>query len=164
MRKSAFINISNIIPHGIKHTLLCATLFILYSSTPIWAQEAFNGYLYNDDHHIYMRISLEKEDVIAPGHELYGEIPGYLAREGNAFYWLITSAEVVNGKKATLSMINDYGTEDLKATLTMKNDSTFTLTQGSGSTIKVPEDGKWKKLPKNIDLIKRTPKKKGLRK
>ena len=56
--------------------------------------------------------------------------------------------------KATLSLINDYGSEDLTATLTMKNDSTFTLRQDDGSTLKVPDKGKWMKLPKELELKK----------
>ena len=53
----------------------------------------------------------------------------------------------IKGKKASLQMVNDYGSEDLEATLTRQNDSIYVLRQGKGSTIKVPADGKWQKLP-----------------
>jgi hypothetical protein len=49
-------------------------------------------------------------------------------------------------------MINDYGSEDLEATLICQNDSTYVLRQGKGSTIKVPNDGKWQRLPQTITL------------
>lgn len=114
----------------------------------------FKGYLYNAEYNTYMRISLVSQDIVAQGHELYGELPGYLAKVNNTFYWLITSAEMVSEDEASLSIINDYGSEDLKATLRMKDDSTYVLTQGSGSTIKIPDSGKWKKLPKKMTFIK----------
>jgi len=37
----------------------------------------------------------------------------------------------------------------------MKNDSTLVLHQGSGSTIKIPLDGKWKKLPNKLEFIRK---------
>ena len=56
---------------------------------------------------------------------------------------------------ATLQMINDYGSEDLTATLTAENDSVFVLKQIDGSTLKVPNNGKWQKLPKTLELKRR---------
>ena len=47
-------------------------------------------------------------------------------------------------------MINDYGSEDLTATLTVENDSLYVLKQVEGSTLKVPKDGKWQKLPSKL--------------
>ena len=58
-------------------------------------------------------------------------------------------------KKATLQLINDFGSEDLTATLTRKNDSIYVLRQGDGNPIKVPSKGKWQKLPKTIELKRR---------
>jgi hypothetical protein len=49
-------------------------------------------------------------------------------------------------------MINDYGSEDLTATLTVQGDSVFVLKQESGSTLKVPHKGKWQKLPKTMEF------------
>ena len=51
-----------------------------------------------------------------------------------------------------MDLINDYGSEDLTATLTRKNDSIYVLKQESGSTIKVPNKGKWQKLPKTLEF------------
>jgi hypothetical protein len=51
-----------------------------------------------------------------------------------------------------MQMINDFGSEDLTATLERKNDSIYILKQGEGSTIKVPHNGKWRKLPKTLEL------------
>ena len=62
---------------------------------------------------------------------------------------------MTSDKEATLSVVNDYGSEDLTATLVCKDDSTFVLRQGSGSSIKIPRDRKWFKLPKNIEFKRR---------
>ncbi len=52
-------------------------------------------------------------------------------------------------------LINDTGSEDLTATLTVKNDTTYVLRQMKGSTLKVPNKGKWQKLPTEVTFIKR---------
>jgi hypothetical protein len=52
-------------------------------------------------------------------------------------------------------MINDYGSEDLTAILTAKNDSLYELRQVEGSTLKVPKNGKWQKLPKTLEFKRR---------
>ena len=72
----------------------------------------------------------------------------------NSFCWVITSVEV-SGPIAHLSMINDYGSEDLTATLTAASDSLFVLKQVDGSSLKVPKNGKWQKLPKTLELKRR---------
>ena len=106
----------------------------------------FKGFLQNTEYGVYLRINFHQQNVLIPGQEILGELPGYLGKDHNSFCWPIVSAEV-KGKKATLQMINDYGSEDLEATLTRQNDSIFILRQGKGSTIKVPSNGKWQKLP-----------------
>ena len=132
-------------------------LFILLS-TAVWkgyAQQdktAFRAYLYNNEYEVYLRINFYDQDVTIPGQELYGELPGYLGKKNNSFCWVITSCEVQSEKKATLQLINDFGSEDLKATLIRKNDSVYTLRQEQGNAIKVPFKGKWLKLPKTIEL------------
>ena len=99
----------------------------------------------------FLRINFYQENISVPGQELYGKLPGYLSKQHNSFCWLITSAEV-EGNKATLQMINDYGSEDLTATLTAESDSVYILKQIEGSTLKVPNNGKWQKLPKSLEL------------
>ena len=111
----------------------------------------FRAYLYNNEYEVYLKINLYDEDITVPGQELYGQLPGYLGKKNNSFCWVITSAKI-NGETATLSLINDYGSEDLTATLTQQNDSIFILKQVEGSTLKVPKNGKWQKLPKTLEL------------
>ena len=114
-------------------------------------KEPFRAYLINKEYSVYLRINFYQENISVPGQDLYGKLPGYLSKQHNSFCWLITSAQV-DGNKATIQMINDYGSEDLTATLTAENDSIYVLKQIEGSTLKVPNNGKWQKLPKTLEL------------
>ena len=128
---------------------------LLLLPTLIWAQkqgESFRAYLYNNTYNVYLRINFYDQDVTVPGQELYGRLPGYLGKLHNSFCWVITSCDIKSEKKAELQLINDFGSEDLNATLTRENDSIYILKQGAGSTIKVPNNGKWQKLPKIVEL------------
>lgn len=111
----------------------------------------FRAYLFNKEYNVFLKIDFYKQDITVPGQDLYGELPGYLSKRSNTFCWLITSVDV-KGNTATLQMINDYGSEDLTATLTAKSDSIFVLKQIDGGTLKVPNNGKWQKLPKTMEL------------
>ena len=128
---------------------------LLLLPTLIWAQkqgESFRAYLYNNTYNVYLRINFYDQDVTVPGQELYGRLPGYLGKLHNSFCWVITSCDIKSEKKAELQLINDFGSEDLSATLTRENDSIYVLKQGAGSTIKVPNNGKWQKLPKTLEF------------
>jgi hypothetical protein len=128
---------------------------LLLLPTLIWAQkqgESFRAYLYNNTYNVYLRINFYDQDVTVPGQELYGRLPGYLGKLHNSFCWVITSCDIKSEKRAELQLINDFGSEDLNATLTRENDSIYVLKQGAGSTIKVPNNGKWQKLPKTLEF------------
>ena len=131
-----------------------ATFILTLMLSPVFAQESkkpFRAYLINKEYSVYLRIDFYQESISVPGQDLYGKLPGYLSKQHNSFCWLITSAEV-EGNKATLQMINDYGSEDLTATLTAESDSVYVLKQIEGSTLKIPNNGKWQKLPKTLEL------------
>ena len=131
-----------------------ATFVLAIVISPVFAQkskEPFRAYLFNKEYSVYLRINFYDENITVPGQDLYGKLPGYLSKQHNSFCWLITSADV-KGKTATLQMINDYGSEDLTATLTAENDSVYVLRQIDGSTLKVPNNGKWQKLPKTLEF------------
>jgi hypothetical protein len=133
---------------------IIATFILTLMLSPVFAQESkkpFRAYLINKEYSVYLRIDFYQENISVPGQDLYGKLPGYLSKQHNSFCWLITSAEV-EGNKATLQMINDYGSEDLTATLTAESDSVYVLKQIEGSTLKIPNNGKWQKLPKTLEL------------
>lgn len=115
----------------------------------------FAGNFYNDEYDVFIRMDLHGAGIIVPNHEVFGELPGYMGKHRNSFYWLITAGTPSGTDHAKLDMINDYGSEDLKATFKMENDSTFVLMQESGSPLKVPNNGKWQKLPKRLEFKKR---------
>ena len=114
----------------------------------------FRAYLENKEYEVYLRINFYDENINVPGQELYGQLPGYLGKNHNSFCWVITSAKV-SGKTSRIALINDYGSEDLTATLTQKNDSIYILRHEEGSTLKVPKNGKWQKLPKTLEFKRR---------
>ena len=139
-----------------KKLFLFSILFhiALLSASAQQNSKPFHAYLYNNDYEVFMRLDLYGESITVPGQELYGELPGYLGKKHNSFCWLITSSKI-DGEKAELQMINDYGSEDLTATLTLENDSLYVLRQVEGSTLKVPKDGKWQKLPSKLVFKRR---------
>ena len=116
------------------------------------ANDSFRAYLYNNTYEVYLRINFYEQNITIPGQELYGELPGFLGKQRNSFCWVITGCEVKDEKTATLQLINDFGSEDLTATLTRMNDSVYVLKQEVGNTIKVPSKGKWQKLPKTLEF------------
>ena len=129
------------------------TLLLWCFPVVIHAQDnTFRAYLFNKEYNVYLRINFYDQDVRVPGQELYGTLPGYLGKVNNSFCWVITSCQIKNDREATLQLINDFGSEDLTATLTRKNDSIYLFRQGAGSTIKVPNKGKWQKLPKSLEF------------
>lgn len=134
-------------------------LFITYNISLITSiaqgdNTTFHVYLINKEYDVYLNINFYDNDIKVPGQDLYGELPGFLGKNHNSFCWIITDA-TIKGKTATLSLINDYGSEDLTASLTLKNDSIYVLKQLEGSPLKVPKNGKWQKLPKVMEFKKK---------
>lgn len=138
-----------------RKTIIISALFMAVSSFAQKEDKPFCGNFYNDEYNVYINIDLYEKDIIVPNHEIFGGLPGYLGKLHNSFYWLITSCKVINKNKAELDLINDYGSEDLKAVLSAKNDSVYILEQKDGSSLKVPNKGKWQKMPKELLLKKR---------
>lgn len=128
-------------------------LFISLNSLIGRAQD-FKAQLYNAEYDVFFHIDFHKQSMMVPDHEIYGEVAGYLGKTNNSFYWIVLSADI-KGNTATCQLINDYGSEDLTATLQQKNDSTYVLNQKEGSIIKVPHKGKWQKLPKQLTFIRK---------
>jgi hypothetical protein len=115
----------------------------------------FRGHYFNKEYNVYIRMNAYRADIIVPGQEVYGELPGFFGDNQDARKWLFTAIEVTTPTTATLQVINDYGSEDLEATFTRKDDGTFELKQGEGSTMKIARDRKWVKLPKTLVFVKK---------
>lgn len=134
-----------------------AAILTAMIAVPVSAQKAnqpFSGIFVNKEYNVNLTIDFHGKGINVPGHEILGELPGYLSKRHNSFYWLITSAKLKGKQKAEIELINDYGSEDLTATLAIKNDSTIILTQQEGSALKVPNNGKWQKLPDKLEFKK----------
>ena len=112
----------------------------------------FQTYLFNDELQVFLRINLYDEDVNIPGQEIYGPLPGYLSGNKSSFCWLITSSEIIDSTTARLTLINDYGSEDLSVRLKQTSDSTYEWKHLNGSPLKMPDGKKWKKLPGSFVL------------
>jgi hypothetical protein len=142
-------------------TLSLCVLFLFVIGLSASAQTAQRGasapthaHIYNKEYDIHLHIDLNGQTMPVPQHDLYGPLPGYLGKTGSTFFWLVLELQK-KGDTMTLQLVNDYGSEDLSATLKQKNDSVFTLTQIKGSTIKIPVNNKWVKLPKTLTFIRK---------
>lgn len=119
----------------------------------------FKGRIYNAENKVYISMNLYDNNILVPQQEIFGEVSGYLGHDTDSRKWLIVSAKLLDENNAELVIINDYGSEDLVATLTYNPDGTYTLKQGEGSVIKFAVNRKWAKLPKKVIFTLPTEKK-----
>ena len=115
-------------------------------------KQPFKGIIGNAEYRIYIKMNLYKNNVTVPGQEIFGELPGFMGDSIDSRKWLFTSAKI-HKNTAKLTITNDYGSEDLVATLTFNKDNTYTLKQVEGSNMKIARQRKWKKLPKTLVFI-----------
>lgn len=113
----------------------------------------FKGEITNKEYDVYMNIDFYHKNLKVPGQELFGEMPGYFGDRRDSRKWLITDADI-EGKTAHLSIINDYGSEDLTADLISLPDGSYELQQKDGSNLKIARNRKWVKIPKNLKFTK----------
>lgn len=116
------------------------------------ADSTFCGKFCNDEYQIYIVLDIDSQSVEVPGQEFLGTMAGYLGAKRDSRLWFFTSAERDNMRKATVYITNDYGSEDLKATLTALPGGVVVLKQVSGSRIKIVVNHKWQKLPAEIEF------------
>ena len=109
----------------------------------------FKAHLVNDEFQVWMDIDFYHNNITVPRQEIFGEVPGYFGAVRDTRKWIISDA-TIKGKKAVLTIINDYGSEDLKAELKRNSNGTYTLTRSEGSTMKIVVNNKWVKIPKEI--------------
>lgn len=117
-------------------------------------EKPFKGYLYNEEYKVYVCLDFYDNDVVSPLQEIFGKLPGYFGHDLDSRQWLFTSAKIVSPSKARLEIVNDYGSEDLTATLTVNKNGEYTLKQEEGSRIKIAVNRKWVKIPTELKLKK----------
>lgn len=131
-------------------------LIICIFSLQMKAQDCqtFKGHLYNNEFRVYLDIDFYANNIIVPGQEIFGELPGYFGALRDSRKWLITSVKLTDPTTAILSITNDYGSEDLEVILKLQKDGSYVLQQKKGSRIKIVVDRKWLKIPTDLVLVK----------
>ena len=135
-------------------------LFIILSAfLPFFASaqtnKPFQGTIYNAEYQVYIQMDFYEKDIEVPEQEIFGSLPGYLGAQRDTRKWLITDISLTKPTSAHLSIINDYGSEDLEATLSYEKDGTYVLIQDSGSVLKIARNRKWVKIPKKLVFTRR---------
>lgn len=110
----------------------------------------FIGYLYNDEYQVFLKMNFRDNNIVVDGQEVFGEVPGYFGAIRDTRKWLITGAKKKGQNVYSLGITNDYGSEDLSATLRYNGNGTYTLKQMSGSRIKIVVNRKWVKIPSEL--------------
>ena len=85
----------------------------------------FIGKIYNDELKVYIVMNLVDKNVTVPQQDIFGNVDH-------------------------IEMINNYGSEDVSATLTYEKDGSYTYKHLSGSTLKFPLGQKWHKIPSKV--------------
>lgn len=131
------------------------TIIMTLMCSVIVAQTPFKGKFFNDEHEIFLVIDFHNKDITVPGQEIYGEMDGYVGSKRTSLVWMITSSEIISDKKAKIEIVNDYGSEDADAELTIVDKNTIQYTRKSGSNLRFSKNGKWVRMPSKILFVKK---------
>ena len=102
-------------------SLLTAVFILLFpasvflSSVQAQTQPVFSGHIENKEYGVYIYMDFYHSAVTVPGQELFGEVAGYLGQTTDSRKWIVLEAEVTTPVTAQLTIVNDYGSEDLTA-------------------------------------------------
>ena len=133
------------------------TLLFLVLSTTCFAQNdstIFKGTLTNKEYNVYLKIDFYNQHIKVPGQEIFGDTAGFFGDYQDGRKWLITEVSITD-QTASLSITNDYGSEDLTAELSVTPEGKYIFKQLKGSTMKIARNRKWLKLPKTLEFIRR---------
>lgn len=134
-----------------KKILMLLVACMIYACNVFAETKTFQGKIYCSEQDVTLEMNLYEEAVKIPGQDILGEVYGYLKKNTDSRAWIIMGVKfAADGNSAELEIINDYGSEDLVATLSIDKEGVYTLRQLSGSTMKVAVRGKWVKLPKEM--------------
>lgn len=128
-----------------------ALMFFMQTLGMLAQEKSFQGVFHNEEQDLVLNMNLYEESVGIPGQDILGKVYGYVKKNTDSRVWIIMGVTFAEDKKsAELDVVNDYGSEDLKASISYDADGGYTLRQLEGSTMKVAVKGKWVKLPKVI--------------
>jgi len=134
-----------------------ASLIVVLACSSAFSQndgKGFKGYIYNDEYQIFIKMNLYDKDIKVPGQDFLGSLDGYIGCKRSGQVWPIISSRITQDKVAEIEAVNDYGSEDFTAKITVNKDGTYTLRKSEGSTLKFPVKGKWHKIPGTVILKK----------
>lgn len=138
---------------------MIVTLMWLWTALAAFAQKAesdsvFNTYIYNEEYQVYMELNLYANEISVPGQEVFGKVPGYFGAVRDSRKWLVADAKLTDRHSAALDIVNDYGSEDLTATLVYNaKDNSYVLRQTGGSRLKIVVNRKWVKIPTELKFV-----------
>lgn len=135
-----------------KNLVIIVSFLALSIITKAQDTQPFKGKIYNEEFQVWIDMNFYDNDITVPGQEILGNLPGYFGAKRDTRKWLITDADITNDK-AHMTIVNDYGSEDLKATLTFNKDGTYILQHVDGSVMKIVVNRKWVKLPKKLTFV-----------
>ena len=127
-------------------------LFMAITLTVSAQETPFKCNLYNDTYQVYMKLNLY-DNLMVPNQDIFGELPGYFGAKRDTRLWLVTDAEILSGNKARLSVVNDFGSEDFVGDLIYNGEGKYTFKHKEGSVWKIVVNGKYVKIPKEIQLV-----------
>ena len=137
-----------------KKILFIAVAIILATSCHAQTDSmTFAGRIENKEYDVYIVMDFYENNIMIPGQSILGKVSGFFGDLHDGRKWIFTSADI-KGNIANLEITNDYGSEDLTATLTYNTDGTYTLEQKDGSTLKIARNRKWIKMPKQLYFTK----------
>ena len=110
----------------------------------------FDTTIRNEECKIYIRLNLYDKNITVPGQDVLGEVDGYFGSTQSSTKWIVVASRLIDGRTAEIEVVNDYGSEDLEARLTLERDGTYTLERLKGSTMKIVVGGKWVNIPKKL--------------
>ena len=123
--------------------------YFIMNSIIMIAQQPFEGRYYNEEYNIYIDINFYDKNVIVPNQEVFGDLDGYIGSTLCNTVWPITSSSITKNS-AKISVINNYGSEDFKASLSLIDSNSLSYEHKGGSTLKFPVNKKWQKIPSKI--------------
>ncbi len=112
-------------------------------------QQPFKGTFVNKNNKMTLVLDLYEVGLEAPGLEFLGKVGAYLSGKGVYGTWLLTSHRI-DGKKATLRMSNDTGSDAQTIELIQLNDSTLNYRTVGGNEIKKAQGRKLVKTPSQM--------------
>lgn len=135
-----------------KHAIIALLLWLLPAALAAQTARPFEGRYDNEEHKVFFKLNLYDKDILVPGQEIYGELDGYLGSTQCNHVWAITMARIISPTEAEVTLINNYGSEDLTARLIALPDGELEYRFVDGSSLKFPVNGKWQKIPKSLKL------------